>query len=228
MDAPPATTTAVTTAEMIPSVQGEREAATRNVCLNVSFGMPRTSSVQVPVTMTGEELRAKLSVADDNSTVSLCVLVPIERGMTLAQLGIADNDRIIVTNSMRARGFNPRSPPPPPPPQSSSLPFPQPPRGRPDSPTHGHHSLSPCGFHAPQQWQEKAFVGNIPLGTTEDQLVMHFRQFNPAKAEIIPLKPGDHWFGFVFFSNKQDRDTAITHLNRTFLGGRKLHVDLPH
>lgn len=111
------------------------------VRLSVAFGLPRVvRSVEVPTTMTGAELQAKLDISSSSSaTMSLCVLVPIEPGTTLAQLGIAHNDRVLVYTTTAAT----RRPPPPQQQYSSCRSHQQQPRDCPPFPTTAAAAASP-------------------------------------------------------------------------------------
>lgn len=67
---------------------------------------------------------------------------------------------------------------------------------------------------------KRLFVGNLPFSTTESELLMHFGDFQPHSARIIP----DRGFGFVDIEADQ-LDACVEALNNSMLGGRNIRVN---
>ncbi|MCC6686479.1 MAG: RNA-binding protein [Fimbriimonadaceae bacterium] len=67
---------------------------------------------------------------------------------------------------------------------------------------------------------KRLFVGNLPFSTTESDLLMHFGDFQPHSAKIIP----DRGFGFVDIEGDQ-LDACVEAMNGSQLGGRTLRVN---
>lgn len=67
---------------------------------------------------------------------------------------------------------------------------------------------------------KRLFVGNLPFSATESELLMHFGDFQPHSARIIP----DRGFGFVDIEGDQ-LDACVEALNGSMLGGRTIRVN---
>ncbi len=67
---------------------------------------------------------------------------------------------------------------------------------------------------------KRLFVGNLPFSATESELLMHFGDFQPHSARIIP----DRGFGFVDIEGDQ-LDACVEALNGSTLGGRAIRVN---
>lgn len=67
---------------------------------------------------------------------------------------------------------------------------------------------------------KRLFVGNLPFSATESELLMHFGDYQPHSAKIIP----DRGFGFVDIEGDQ-LDACVEAMNGSQLGGRTLRVN---
>ncbi len=73
----------------------------------------------------------------------------------------------------------------------------------------------------------KLFVGGLPWSTTADELKQHFSQFGPvAQASVVTDKMTgrSRGFGFVEYESDDSANQAISQLNGSDFGGRKLLV----
>ena len=74
------------------------------------------------------------------------------------------------------------------------------------------------------------FVGDLSTGTTEAHLLALFQsQFNSIKTVRVMTDPStgmSRCFGFVRFSNEDDRGRALVEMNGKWLGGRQIRVAL--
>ena len=73
------------------------------------------------------------------------------------------------------------------------------------------------------------FVGNLPLGITEDELGQEFRGFGEVLSVDVRsderLGSGQPWaYGFVCMASKSEGDAAIAGLQGRSLGGRIIEV----
>lgn len=77
--------------------------------------------------------------------------------------------------------------------------------------------------------QSKLFVGNLPFSTTDQELGEIFAGVgNVQSATVVRDRDtGKHrGFGFVEMSCDEDAHEAITQLNETTIGGRKITVNV--
>lgn len=64
------------------------------------------------------------------------------------------------------------------------------------------------------------YVGNLPYSATEEQLLMHFGDYQPSQARIVEGR------GFGFVDVAEDRaEEAVEKLNQSTMGGRTLNVN---
>ncbi|ODQ47998.1 hypothetical protein PICMEDRAFT_32349, partial [Pichia membranifaciens NRRL Y-2026] len=74
------------------------------------------------------------------------------------------------------------------------------------------------------------FVGDLSAGTTEAHLLALFQShFNSIKTVRVMTDPSSglsRCFGFVRFSNEEDRRNALVEMNGKWLGGRQIRVAL--
>jgi RNA recognition motif-containing protein len=78
---------------------------------------------------------------------------------------------------------------------------------------------------------KRLFVGNLPFATTDDQLREMFARFGPCDSATVVtdrVSGRSRGFGFVEMSSEDDASRAVTELDGSDCGGRKLTVSAAH
>ena len=78
---------------------------------------------------------------------------------------------------------------------------------------------------------KRLFVGNLPFATTDDQLREIFARFGPCdSASVVTdrVSGRSRGFGFVEMSSDDDASRAVSELDGSDFGGRKLTVNAAH
>ena len=78
---------------------------------------------------------------------------------------------------------------------------------------------------------KRLFVGNLPFATSDDQLRELFGRFGPCdSASVVTdrVSGRSRGFGFVEMSSDDDASRAISELDGSDFGGRKLTVSAAH
>ena len=71
----------------------------------------------------------------------------------------------------------------------------------------------------------KLFVGNIPWSLEKNDILEHFRSFPPKRIRLMTNMSGrSRGFAILSYSNEDEANEAIKHLNLTNLGGREIEV----
>lgn len=78
---------------------------------------------------------------------------------------------------------------------------------------------------------KRLFVGNLPFATTDDQLREVFARFGPCESASVVtdrVSGRSRGFGFVEMSSDDDASRAVSELDGSDYGGRKLTVNVAH
>jgi RNA recognition motif-containing protein len=78
---------------------------------------------------------------------------------------------------------------------------------------------------------KRLFVGNLPFATTDEQLRELFARFGPCDSATVVtdrVSGRSRGFGFVEMSADDDASRAVSELDGSDHGGRKLTVSVAH
>ena len=78
---------------------------------------------------------------------------------------------------------------------------------------------------------KRLFVGNLPFATTDDQLREMFARFGPCDSATVVtdrVSGRSRGFGFVEMASEDDASRAVSELDGSDYGGRKLTVSAAH
>ena len=73
----------------------------------------------------------------------------------------------------------------------------------------------------------KIYVGNIPYSTTDEELMKEFQKYGEVKeAYVVKDKYSgrSRGFGFVEMPNEEEAMNAISHMDGSEMGGRRVKV----
>jgi RNA recognition motif-containing protein len=78
---------------------------------------------------------------------------------------------------------------------------------------------------------KRLFVGNLPFATTDEQLREIFARFGPCDSATVVtdrVSGRSRGFGFVEMASDDDASRAVSELDGSDYGGRKLTVSAAH